>query len=244
MSRELHLPDLPEIPVSLGKEPGDGGRRPRGKETWRRRVSGLIGTALPIMLMAVLAIGTWWLVKNAPDVPGDHAKGPARHVPDYTIAKFTMQRFGVDGQMSAQVEGDHLRHYPDDDTFEIDAVHVIENEPDGRVTRATAREAWGTGDGDLIKLIGAAHVVSTDAQGQTVEIFGEELTAEVNNRRVRSERPVLIVQGRTEVTANSMVYDQATGQVDLGGPARAVLSPAVMKSRGVTPPVAGQGAKP
>jgi lipopolysaccharide export system protein LptC len=74
MSGELHLPDLPEVPVSLGKDPG-APCRPR--LAWRARLGSLAGTALPLFTMAVLAAGTWWLVKNAPQAetarPGQRA---------------------------------------------------------------------------------------------------------------------------------------------------------------------------
>jgi lipopolysaccharide export system protein LptC len=70
-----------------------------------------------------------------------------RHVPDYQVEHFTLERYDAQGRPTTRIEGEHSRHYPDTDEIEIDTVHVLFYHPDGRVTRATAREALASGDG-------------------------------------------------------------------------------------------------
>lgn len=229
MNAELHLPDLPEVPVALGAEPGAvcGPRL-----AWRARLLALLGTALPLVLMLLLALGTWWLVKNSPQPPELRAELPPRHVPDYTVAHFTLQRYDPGGRLVVEIEGDHLRHYPDSSELEIDAVHVRAHHVDGRLTRATAREALANDDGSLVQLIGAAHVISEDvAGGPTVELFGEQLVADFKTRQIRSDRPVLVRQERNEFTAATLLYDEATRTVTTQGPVRAVWQPAGRSTR-------------
>ena len=43
---------------------------------------------LPVLLMGLLALGTWWLVRNAPAVALPHADTVARHEPDYLMKDF------------------------------------------------------------------------------------------------------------------------------------------------------------
>lgn len=222
MSGELHLPDLPEVPVSLGKDPG-APCRPR--LAWRARLGSLAGTALPLFTMAVLAAGTWWLVKNAPQAETGHLPGKVRHVPDYQVEHFTLERYDAQGRPTTRIEGEHSRHYPDTDEIEIDTVHALFYHPDGRVTRATAREALAAGDGSRVQLMGAAHVISTSTSGETVTMLGEELTAEPRLRRVSSDKPVSVRQGNTEVTADAFSYEQSSGLLTLKGHTRAVLMP-------------------
>jgi hypothetical protein len=63
---ELHLPDLPEVEVSLGALP----KAPQPQRAMRLRLRELLGAYLPLLLMALLALGTWWLVKNTPRPSG------------------------------------------------------------------------------------------------------------------------------------------------------------------------------
>ncbi|MDY0106413.1 MAG: LPS export ABC transporter periplasmic protein LptC, partial [Giesbergeria sp.] len=38
---------------------------------------------LPVLLMGLLALGTWWLVRNAPQVQVPRPASAPRHEPDY-----------------------------------------------------------------------------------------------------------------------------------------------------------------
>lgn len=221
MSGELHLPDLPEVPLSLGKDPATA-MRP-AHLAWPARLASLAGTALPLVVMAVLAAGTWWLVKNAPQPEGARPEAAVRHVPDYRVERFTLERYDAQGKPTTRIEGEHARHYPDTDEFEVDTVHALFYHPDGRVTRATAREGLASGDGSKVQLMGAAHVISVSSHGETVNMLGEELTAEPKIRRVSSDKPVSVRQGNTEVAADAFSYDQASGLITLQGHTRAVM---------------------
>ncbi|GAA0744755.1 LPS export ABC transporter periplasmic protein LptC [Ideonella azotifigens] len=228
MSPQLHLPDLPEVPVALGHEktpPPDQASAADIRASWRQRIGSLLGTAIPLLIMTLLALGSWWLVKNSPQPPSERLRSAPAHVPDYRLERFTLQRYDPSGRLKVQIQGEHLRHFPDTDEVEIDTVHVEGYDPDGRVTRATAREAIAAGDGSVVQLIGGAHVISTGNTGETVDFVGEHLLADFRAHVVRSERPVQVRQGRSEFTADAMVYDEASSILTLTGPARAVMTP-------------------
>src|SRR5512139_835434 len=72
---ELHLPDLPEVEVSLRAPPR---AQPRARGL-RVRTRELIGIYLPLLLMALLALGTWWLVKHTPRPVAGGDSAPLRH---------------------------------------------------------------------------------------------------------------------------------------------------------------------
>jgi len=222
MSVELHLPDLPEVPVSLGLPPGTP---PRGRTPWSQRLRGLFGTYLPLLVLAMLALATWWLVKNSPAPVEPRSAAALTHEPDYTLQRFTLQRYDVAGQLTIQIEGEQLRHYPDTDEIEIDTVRMVTSSPDGRISRATARHAFVTSDNSQVRLEGGAHVVSTDTAGATVEIDGERLLALVKQRQVRADKPVQVRQGGSEFTADAMEYDEVTRQLALHGKVKATLLP-------------------
>jgi len=191
---------------------------------WHLRLFDLVSAYLPLVMMAVLAAGTWWLVRNAPTFEAPRAAAPARHEPDYVMTGFVVQRFGPDGTLRTQIEGDTLRHYPDDDTLEIDVARIRAIGDNGTVTTATARRALANGDGSEVQLLGDARV-NRPASGkeEAVEFRSEFLHAFRNVEQVRSHLPVVMTQGTNVVRANSMNFDNLSRQVEFTGRASAVF---------------------
>jgi lipopolysaccharide export system protein LptC len=180
---------------------------------------------LPLLLMAALAMGTWWLVKNTPLFEDGRVAAPLRHEPDYTMTQFMVQRFAADGVMRVQIEGDLMRHYPDTDTLEIDNPRIRAFGDDGRVTVATARHALSNRDGSEVQLSGGAHVLRpASAKQAAIDFRGEFLHCFQNTEQVRSHLPVVVTQAGTEVRADSMAYDNLAGVLDLKGHLHAVIA--------------------
>lgn len=196
------------------------------RAAWPLRAFEAASTYLPLLLMAALALGTWWLVKNTPVFDADRAAAPLRHEPDYTMTQFLVQRFGANGAMRVQIEGDLMRHYPDTDTFEIDNPRIRAIGDDGRLTVATARRALSNRDGSEVQLTGGAHVVrAATATEAAIEFRGEFLHYFRYSEQVRSHLPIVVTQGSSEIRADAMAYDHLAGVLDLKGHVRAVLSP-------------------
>ena len=193
---------------------------------WHLRLFDLVSAYLPLVMMAVLAAGTWWLVRNAPTFEAPRAAAPARHEPDYVMTGFVVQRFGADGTLRTQIEGETLRHYPDDDTLEIDAARIRAIGENGKVKNATPRRALANGDGSEVQLLGDARV-NRPASGkeEAVEFRSEFLHAFRNVEQVRSHLPVVMTQGTNVVRASSMNYDNLSRQVEFTGRASAVFPP-------------------
>jgi lipopolysaccharide export system protein LptC len=195
-------------------------RTPR-REPIAWRVREAISAYLPLLLMALLALATWWLVDNTPEPPPERAAVAPRHEPDYTMQRFTLQRYDAAGRLVAEVEGEQLRHYPDDDTLEIDAVRIRAIGADGAVTVATARRGVAQGDGSAVELLGGARVVSEGGARAPVQFEGERLRALIDAERVISPLPVRAVIGSNEIRAAGLDYDRKTQQARLLGPMRA-----------------------
>lgn len=216
---ELHLPDLPEVEVALRPTPRTVARRQR--RGLARRLRDLVGTYLPLLLMALLALSTWWLVKNTPRAEAPAESGAIRSDPDYEMRDFAITRFAPDGHIKVRMQGAVLRHYPDTDRLEIDNARIEAVAADGRVTLASAAKALANGDASEWQLTGGARVVATTPAGQKLEIESEFLHAFVNTERVRSHQPVRVRRGADELRAGGLDYDNLTQRLDLAGPVRA-----------------------
>ena len=191
---------------------------------WQMRLVDVVSAYLPLLLMALLALGTWWLVKSNPFFEGTGAEAPLRHEPDYTMREFTVQRFARDGSMRTQIEGDIAFHYPDTDTLEIENPRIRAIAANGRVTVASATRALANGDGSEVQLLVGAHVRrEATAREEAIDFDGDFLHLFVNTERVRSHLPVVVRQGATEVRAAGVEYDNLARVVDLKGRMRAVF---------------------
>ena len=211
-------------PTSGGLEDDDdvdlsfAGPEPVAAAPWPLRLLDVVSAYLPLLMMAVLAAGTWWLVRNAPGVEAPRPVAPPRHEADYVMTSFVVQRFGNDGALRTQIEGERLRHFPDNDTLEIDDPRIRAIGNDGVVTLANARKALANGDGSELQLLGDAHVVRpAHGKEEQVEFRSEFLQAFRNVERLRSHLPVVVTQGRSVVRAGGMEYDNLTRVVDLKG---------------------------
>ncbi len=195
---------------------------PRPRQPWHWYFGQLLSAYLPLLLMALLALGAWWLVQNAPQPDVLRADAKVRHEPDYTMQGFTLERFGQDGRLRVQVKGRQMRHYPDTDTLEIDDVTIRALSPDGGVTRAVARRALANGDASEVQLIGAAQVVREgSAAAAQIEFHSEFLHAFFNTEQLRSHLPVRLQQGRSEFRVGAIDYDNLTRSLKFGAPVRA-----------------------
>lgn len=223
---ELHLPDLPEVAVSLGAH-----APPRPRLGLRYRLRELLGVYLPLALMALLALGTWWLVKNTPRLETIEQAPVLRREPDYEMREFAITRFSADGRVKVRVEGQVLRHFPDTDRIEIDATQIHAVAADGRVTRAYASKALINGDASEWQLSGGARVLTESTSGPKLELESEFLHVFVATERIRSHLPVRVRRDLDEIRAGGFEFDNLTQKLQLAGPVRARFAAAAPSGR-------------
>ncbi len=186
---------------------------------------------LPIMLTAALALGTYWLVRNAPRLAEPTAARPVVHEPDFFMRGFVVKSFFPSGVLHSEIAGTEGRHYPDTDTLEVDQVKMRSVSLTGVVTHASANRGVSNGDASEIQLFGNAVVIrdaSTGADGQPMpqlQFRGEFLHAFLDTERVRSNQPVVLMKGADKFTADAMDYDSKTGIVNLQGRVKGLLMP-------------------
>ncbi|MCI5068665.1 MAG: LPS export ABC transporter periplasmic protein LptC [Acidovorax sp.] len=182
--------------------------------------------------MGLLALGTWWLVRNAPMPLLPATERPPLHQPDYFMKSFSVKSFDAAGRLQSEVQGDEARHYPDTDTLEIDKARMRSVAPTGRLTVATADRALTNADGSEVQLFGNAIVTREPLPAKPgqpaqprLEFRSEFLHAYTTTERVRSDKPVTLTRGNDRFTADSMDYDNLDQVVQLRGRVRGMLLP-------------------
>ena len=189
-------------------------------------------TYLPILLMGLMAMTTYWLVRNTPVTPLVPTVQAPKHVPDYYMRDFSVKVFGADGKLKSEVVGKEGRHFPDTDTLEIDEPRIRFLNADGRLTTAAAKRGLINADGSEAQLFEKAVVVreaSINKLGVAVprtELQSDFLHLFTNTEEVRSHLPVVMLRGAgNRFTGDAMAYDNLGRVIQLTGRVRGTLLP-------------------
>jgi len=186
---------------------------------------------LPVAVMGVLALGSYWLVRSTPPPVTPTVAQPVQHESDYFMRDFAVRTFDADGKLKSEIFGVEGRHYPDTDTLEIDKPRIRSISEDGNLITATANRGLSNGDGTEVQLFGNAIVTrapTVDKSGRPVpkmEFRGEFLHANTQTEHVLSNKPVVLTRGEDRFTADSMDYDNMDQVMNLRGRVRGMLVP-------------------
>ncbi len=186
---------------------------------------------LPVILMGVFALGTYWLVRSTPALLAPATAALVQHEPDYFMRGFSVKTFDGSGRLKSEVFGTEARHYPDTDTLEIDGVRIRSFDAAGRLTTATARRALTNSDASEVQLFGDALIVREPMQDKSgrlqprMEFRGEFLHAFMETERVKSDKPVDLRRGNDRFTANTMDFDNLDRVMQLTGRVKGILVP-------------------
>jgi len=186
---------------------------------------------LPVLLMLLFALGTWWLVRSAPKIVEPASERQLSPEPDYYMRDFSVRVFLPDGRLQSALTGAAGQHFPIDDTMEVTQPRVLSYDEQGHPTTATAKRGVSNADASEIRLYGNAHVVRepvTRPGGAVIpqmEFNGQFLHAFVDDKRVSSDLPVQLKHGRDWFTGDAFDYDQKSGVAHLRGRVRGFMPP-------------------
>lgn len=197
-----------------------------------RRVLDRLAVYLPLVLMGLMAMTSYWLVRNTPKLGDSEIEAPPRHEPDYYMRDFSVKVFEPDGRLKSVIVGTEGRHYPDTDTLEIDQPRIRILGSEGRVTTATAARGVINADGSEAQLFEKAVVVreaTVSAQGVATprsELQSDFLHFFANTEQVKSHLPVVMIRGSGDrFTGDGMGFDNLGRSMEINGRVRGVLLP-------------------
>ena len=190
-----------------------------------RRLLDKLSVYLPMIVMALLASGSWWLVRSAPELLMPAVNKAVREEPDYRLENFTVKSFDVSGRMTREVSGDKAQHYPASETLDIEQIRIYAENETGKILNARSRQGIATDDGKQVTLIGDASAIrqAFDTSPQ-LELRGQRLVALPDDDRVVSSDPVQITRGRDMFTAQTMDFNTNTGEYLLKGRVQGTLN--------------------
>ena len=195
-------------------------------ENIRRALDSLV-LYLPGLVMAIFALGSWWLVRSLPTLLNDAPTKAVRQEPDYYLNQFSVQSFNSSGRLIKEISGKRAQHFPDSDTLEISDVVLQGVNPNGKRFNARADRALAKGDGSEMTLMGdvflTQHASSKNNGLSPIELRSQKLNTMTKEERLFSNVPVEIRRGQDVFTANSMRLNSQTGEYELTGKVRGVI---------------------
>lgn len=201
----------------------------RKRQPWVWRLQQWLINYLPLALMALLAVFTAWLVKQAPSGDDPQVALAPRSTPDYEMRGFELQRFDAEGRTQAWLRGEALRHYPDDDRIEFDRIRLELQGADGSWLHAESQHAVGPQDGSRLRMTGTV-MVRRYAPGAdpasslpVMELQTTELLAERDGQRLSSRALTQLKSGSASAQVAGFDYEHGSGLLRFRGPSRTVL---------------------
>lgn len=191
----------------------------------RRTLDGLTLYS-PLIIMALLAMSSWWLVRSMPELLQTEADKPLRTDPDFKLHQFTVKSFDTSGRMTRQISGVTATHFPAVDELHIERIRIFAETEVGSQFSAHADQGVSSENDNKFTLTGDVHAVrKADAHGPLTRLQGEQLTAIIDQDRLLSSVPVEIIRDRDVFTSDTLDFNTRTGQYLLQGRVRSVIAP-------------------
>lgn len=172
-------------------------------------------------MLLLLAGLTFWLERAS--VSEIAAPQSRRHDPDYIVDKFTIKRFDPQGKLYQTLQGEQMRHYPDDDSTQADLPRMTYHRD--LKTYISADQALIDSGGKTIQLERNVRVRHENANGPETVLTTTSLTVLTDDEIARTKAPVTITQGNTVINGVGLESNNKTQTSILGGRAHGTIAP-------------------
>lgn len=169
----------------------------------------------PLLLMLALAALTFWLERTVREEESVHPS-LRRHDPDYVVEKLVHTRFNAQGAVESTLMAAKMIHYPDDDSTELVAPHMVQTKPnEPRVTLTADRGALSQ-DGEEVFLYGNVLLVRDgDAEHAETRMRSSFMHVVRAHSVMRTDRDVLITEEDRVLSGRGMEYHNDSRQLFL-----------------------------
>lgn len=186
---------------------------------------------LPVVLMMLLALASYWLLRVTPQPEPPKPKREVTNEPDYFMHRFSVKVFEPGGALKTELYGTQARHHPDVGSMVVESARIRSFGPQRQLSTATARQITSNDEGTVFVLEGEAAVVRQAARGAggqmlpRIEFHGEYLRVSTDPEHIMSDRPIVLVRGQDQISANALEYTGEARTAVLTGQVRAQFAP-------------------
>ena len=182
----------------------------------------------PLVLMLALAMLSFWLERTVREEEGHPSL--RRHDPDYIVQRFTITTYDGAGTAQSVLSAEKMVHYPDDDSTDLVAPHVVQSRPnEPRMTLTATRGALSQDGADVFLYDDVRVVREADAERPETRMRTSFLHIVPAKSLVLTDRDVAIDEEGRSLTGRGMEFDNGSGQLSLRERVRGSFDPAKNK---------------
>jgi lipopolysaccharide export system protein LptC len=186
---------------------------------------GKLASLVPLVAVAALAGGTYWLLQ-ATLPPAQQAAAPTkRHTPDYFANNFSVSELDATGTTQYRLTAKSMVHYEDDENSDLTLPAMRMFQPQKPTVTATAQRGTVNGDVSIVDLYDDARILRAAGYGDPqMQADSPHFRVLVNDDVIETEKPVRLQRGPSVMTAAGMNYNNVTRVMKLFGNVRGAIA--------------------
>ena len=161
-------------------------------EAWATRLKSAMGTWVPALLLAVLAVATGvWLAELGEYRP--LRAELAGHAPDVTMEEFEVTDMGEHGTPLRRLSATYMAHFAETQTKELTHPHLVIYNDDSEPWHVVSQRGWVSADNEELMLLGEVDIWRNYPNGKReIHIETEDLRVLPDDEYAETELPVTI----------------------------------------------------
>lgn len=169
----------------------------------------------PLLLALALAAASLWL-ERAVQAPERDNSGKLRHDPDFIAEDFGIVKISAAGIPEYTLSAERMLHYPDDESTSVVAPRLVQRKANAAPIIIRADNGVISKNGDEASFRGNVLVVREAGKGQSeLRVQTEYLQIVPDLDLARTDKPVLITEGRSRLSGVGMEFNNRTRQFAL-----------------------------
>lgn len=174
----------------------------------KRRRWDQLAAGVSLLLLGILAAGTWYLAMLSARNGADRQVRTPPGEPDYFLEDAVFTRVGADGEPVYRISTRRLLHFPDDGTSTWRQPVLISVDPQKPRVTVHADQGRSNADGSHTVLTGDVVLVRAAMDDEPeMTIRTEEVSIDSTTGIARSEKAVRIERGHSTLTGTGMEFD-------------------------------------
>ena len=195
------------------------------KDPYARRLLNRLSTWFPVLLLASLAMLTYWLDAQVKGGGRDARTGPGD--PDYFLEDFAATSFGKDGSVIQHLAAKKLAHYPDGQPTLVEAPQLTDTQPGKPPMRVRADSRRVSGDNEHVYLTGNVVLERDAAAGRSkITLASEYLHVQPKLEKADTDRRVTITDATGTHAGGALVVDNKARTLKLSNGVTGEIRPA------------------
>jgi lipopolysaccharide export system protein LptC len=177
------------------------------------------GFGIRFMLMLApliaLALGSFWLFEVMRRGADDTNPSPERTEPDFYVEKFSYVKMQGDGSTQYHFSGTRMTHNPQDGSYDIQQPVITKLDTESPMTLRAAR-AHVTSDNSQVHLHDNVRMYRPASQNnEPLQVTSEYLLLLPDDDVAKTDKPVAIKVGESQLNGTGMVANNATRELQL-----------------------------